>query len=312
MMNYKNFIFVIILSLTILFTNGRAAIKDTLFATVGNKAVTKSDIINEIKVILILNGQTFTDEKKTQLETFAIKQNIKRQIKQIEIDKYKNLEFSVKDLEKNLEKLAANANMDLETLKNTLLTNEISWSYVEDQIRIELLWNSLIFEIYKNRLTINQQEIEDQLKLIKNDETVNEYLISEIIIPPVSAEQLESELSKLLSKIEVEGFDAVAINSSISDTSLKGGDLGWISENSLSQNLKSQIINTPVGSISDPVILPDGILLFKVRDKKVIKKTTDLETMKNELVNAEKSKILNMYSLTHYDKLRRSVTIKYY
>ena len=312
MMNYKNFIFVIILSLTILFTNGRAAIKDTLFATVGNKAVTKSDIINEIKVILILNGQTFTDEKKTQLETFAIKQNIKRQIKQIEIDKYKNLEFSVKDLEKNLEKLAANANMDLETLKNTLLTNEISWSYVEDQIRIELLWNSLIFEIYKNRLTINQQEIEDQLKLIKNDETVNEYLISEIIIPPVSAEQLDSELSKLLSKIEVEGFDAVAINSSISDTSLKGGDLGWISENSLSQNLKSQIINTPVGSISDPVILPDGILLFKVRDKKVIKKTTDLETMKNELVNAEKSKILNMYSLTHYDKLRRSVTIKYY
>ena len=311
-MNYKNFIFVIILSLTILFTNGRAAIKDTLFATVGNKAVTKSDIINEIKVILILNGQTFTDEKKTQLETFAIKQNIKRQIKQIEIDKYKNLEFSVKDLEKNLEKLAANANMDLETLKNTLLTNEISWSYVEDQIRIELLWNSLIFEIYKNRLTINQQEIEDQLKLIKNDETVNEYLISEIIIPPVSAEQLDSELSKLLSKIEVEGFDAVAINSSISDTSLKGGDLGWISENSLSQNLKSQIINTPVGSISDPVILPDGILLFKVRDKKVIKKTTDLETMKNELVNAEKSKILNMYSLTHYDKLRRSVTIKYY
>ena len=311
-MNYKNFIFVIILSLTILFTNGRATIKDTLFATVGNKAVTKSDIINEIKVILILNGQTFTDEKKTQLETFAIKQNIKRQIKQIEIDKYKNLEFSVKDLEKNLEKLAANANMDLETLKNTLLTNEISWSYVEDQIRIELLWNSLIFEIYKNRLTINQQEIEDQLKLIKNDETVNEYLISEIIIPPVSAEQLESELSKLLSKIEVEGFDAVAINSSISDTSIKGGDLGWIGENSLSQNLKSQIINTPVGSISDPVILPDGILLFKVRDKKVIKKTTDLETMKNELVNAEKSKILNMYSLTHYDKLRRSVTIKYY
>jgi len=311
-MNYKNFIFVIILSLTILFTNGRAAIKDTLFATVGNKAVTKSDIINEIKVILILNGQTFTDEKKTQLETFAIKQNIKRQIKQIEIDKYKNLEFSVKDLEKNLEKLADNAKMDLETLKNTLLTNEISWSYVEDQIRIELLWNSLIFEIYKNRLTINQQEIEDQLKLIKNDETVNEYLISEIIIPPVSAEQLESELSKLLSKIEVEGFDAVAINSSISDTSIKGGDLGWIGENSLSQNLKSQIINTPVGSISDPVILPDGILLFKVRDKKVIKKTTDLETMKNELVNAEKSKILNMYSLTHYDKLRRSVTIKYY
>ena len=34
--------------------------------------------------------------------------------------------------------------------------------------------------------------------------------------------------------------------------------------------------------------------------------------IKNELVDAEKSKILNMYSLSHYDTLRRSIAIKYY
>ena len=311
-MSFKNFIFFIILFFAFTFEDGKAAIKDTLFATVGNKAVTKSDIINEIKVILILNGQTFTNEKKTQLETFAIKQNIKRQIKQIEIDKYKDLEFSVEDLEENIEKLAISANMDVDTLKNTLITNEISWSYLEEQIKVELLWNSLIFQIYKNRLTINQQEIEDQLKLVKNFETVNEYLISEIIISPVPAEQLQSELDRIYNIIDEEGFEAVAISSSISDSSLKGGDLGWVKENSISQNLKSAILNTPIGNISEPIILPDGILFFKVRDKKQIKKTTDLETIKNELVNAEKSKILNMYSLTHYDKLRRSITIKYY
>ena len=37
------------------------AIKDSLFATVGNKAITQSDIINEIKIILILTGQGFTE-----------------------------------------------------------------------------------------------------------------------------------------------------------------------------------------------------------------------------------------------------------
>ena len=106
---------IIILAISFVFIANKntAAIKDSIFATVGEKVITRSDIINEIKVILILNGQTFTNEKKTQLETFAIKQNIKRQIKQIEIDKYKDLEFSVEDLEKNIEKLAISANMEL-------------------------------------------------------------------------------------------------------------------------------------------------------------------------------------------------------
>jgi len=38
-------------------------IEDGLYATVGNKAITKSDIINEIKIILILNNKSYsTDE----------------------------------------------------------------------------------------------------------------------------------------------------------------------------------------------------------------------------------------------------------
>ena len=36
------------------------------------------------------------------------------------------------------------------------------------------------------------------------------------------------------------------------------------------------------------------------------------EEAKNDLVQAEKKKILNMHSLSHYDNLKRSTTINYY
>ena len=45
--------------------------------------------------------------------------------------------------------------------------------------------------------------------------------------------------------------------------------------------------------------------------KRKIDKLKTLEEVKNQLVNAEKTKILNMHSLSHYDKLKRSVTINY-
>ena len=83
-------------------------------------------------------------------------------------------------------------------------------------------------------------------------------------------------------------------------------------KNEISKVFRAKIINTPLGNISEPIILPEGIILFKVRDKKQIERNINLEEIKNAIVHAEKSKILNMYSLTHYDSLRRSITIKFF
>ena len=69
-------------------------------------------------------------------------------------------------------------------------------------------------------------------------------------------------------------------------------------------------MNTSVGNLSKPIILEEGIIIFKINDKRTKVLDTDLEKAKNELVNTEKTKILNMYSMTHYDKLRRSTSIK--
>ena len=62
----------------------------------------------------------------------------------------------------------------------------------------------------------------------------------------------------------------------------------------------------------EPVFLTEGILFFEVRDKRKSKKLINLEEVKNQIVNAEKTKILNMHSLSHYNNLVRSVTVNYH
>ena len=99
---------------------------------------------------------------------------------------------------------------------------------------------------------------------------------------------------------------------SISNTALQGGNLDWVSENAIAEKFKSKIINTPVGNVSAPILLPEGILFFKVRDKKKLKKFANLEEAKNQLVNAEKSKILRMHALSYYERQRKLISINYY
>ena len=266
-------IFYTIIILTVFLTNGKTEIKDSLFATIGNEAITRSDIINEIKVILILNGKTFKEEDRDRLQESAIKSLVKRTIKEIEIKKYDFLEYNKKDFYDRLEGLASDVDMDVETLKSICAANEIDFSIIVSQIESELLWNTLIYEKYKNRLLINQSEIEEQLQSIQVEkENEIEYLISEIIIKPVSQDKLESTINDLKEKIKTEGFEKIALNFSISESSKNSGDLGWINQNTIAKKIIPVISNTPVGNISEPIVLPQGILIFKIRDKKVTKK----------------------------------------
>jgi peptidyl-prolyl cis-trans isomerase SurA len=204
--------------------------------------------------------------------------------------------------------------LDLNTLKDAFITNEIDFSHVVEQMKTELLWNTLIFEIYKNRITINKDEIDDQLSKFQNQnkEKIEEYLISEIVIRSVEKDKIESEIKRLKDKISIEGFANVAMDVSISETSVSGGNLGWVSENSISEELKSKIAMTPIGNISEPIFLQEGILFFIIRDKRISKESSDLEEEKNKLVNTEKAKILRMHSLSHYDNVRRTISIRYY
>ena len=287
-------------------------IKDGLFATVGNIAITRSDIVNEIKIILILNNKSFSEDERKKLQQMAIKSIIKKNIKKIEIKRNNYLEFNKQDLKKELVRLAKSVNMDMDKLKNIFLANEVGFSILEDQIKTDLLWNSLIFQLYKNRISVNLSEIDEQLKLIQNKKEIVEYLISEIVINPVVNDKLESTIGELKKKIEIEGFENVAASLSISDSATRSGNLGWINENAISRKLLSAIVNTPVGNISKPILLPNGILIFKVRDKRKIEQSINLEEAKNALVNSEKERILNMHSSSHYNNLRRSISIKFF
>ena len=93
-------------------------------------------------------------------------------------------------------------------------------------------------------------------------------------------------------KIKVQGFEEVVSELSISETAIQKGDVGWLSENAITDEFKSVIETTKVGDITEPIFLPDGILFFKVRNVRVKDKASNLEEAKDDLVADEKTKIL--------------------
>ena len=302
------FVFIQVICLTSL----SAEVKDSLFISVGNKAITKSDIVHEIKMILILNGQAYTEDKRDELQAAAVQSVIKRNLKKVETEKYPALDYNKADLENELKKIAKSMNMDVDSLQETFFSNGLDFRILNDSVKTDLLWNTLIFKLYNDRLSVNLEEIEDQLVNLQTKSEITEYLLSELVINPVETGKLDETISEIKNKIDSQGFEKTTMDISISETSFKGGDIGWVEESIIIKKIRDVLEKTPTGKVTGPIFLEDGIVFFNVRDKRNSVKELNIEEARNQLINAEKTKILNMHSLSHYNSLRRSIAIKYY
>ena len=199
----------------------------------------------------------------------------------------------------------------MDTLKNSFAHNNVDLSILENRIEIELKWNGLMFDLYKNRVNINLDVINEQLEAIKDQNFIEEYLLYEILIESVEKEKLQIKINTIINEINNNGFERTAIKYSQAKSSAKGGKLGWLKETMISERFKKILKETKVGSITKPFLMPEGVLLLKLEEKRKKHNIINLEETKNKLLQSEKKRKLDMFALSHFNKIRKTTEVDY-
>ena len=144
----------------------------------------------------------------------------KRKNKRIRNFKIFQIWFVYKIVEQNLSILYL---IGFEQFDNLKKYSDLSVDYVKKKIEIELLWNNLIYEKYKNKLSIDVDKIKEDLKFkIENQNKVEEYKLAEILFTPQSKSTENEEIEEIKESIKKIGFESSAIAYSISNTASKG------------------------------------------------------------------------------------------
>ena len=162
----------IIISILVLLSNFfflslQSKIFNTIIVKVGDDLITSVDIQNEITTNLVIGKLEVTQENIDNNKKYAIKNLINKSIKKNEINKYKVKEYSKKDLENYIENISKKLNTDKKGLKNIFQQSGINYQSFIEKYEIELLWNTLIFELYKNQTNVNIIEVENDVEKIK-------------------------------------------------------------------------------------------------------------------------------------------------
>ena len=166
-----------ILTSSFIFSNLESTINNTIAVKVGSSLITTIDIQNQIMTNLIINGIEINQENINNNKNYAIKYLINKTIKKNEIDKFKIKNYSREDLKKYIEITAKNLNTDINGLKKIFKEYNISFEVFEKNYKLELLWNTLIFQLYKNQINVNILEVENEVEKISKNKNLEELKI---------------------------------------------------------------------------------------------------------------------------------------
>tara|TARA_Y100000992_G_C20983404_1_gene358436 strand:- start:71 stop:604 length:534 start_codon:yes stop_codon:yes gene_type:complete len=173
-------------------------------------------------------------------------------------------------------------------------------------------WQKIIYNIYKEKININDIEIEEELKnMIKNNENNKEYRLSEIEILIENNLDFKTKIEEIKNQIIQIGFKNTAIKFSSSPTALNGGDLGWINSKTLSKKVQNIVTKVKKGEVSEPLIQGNSILFLKLIDIRTSRNDiANIDQLKKKIVTTKQNDMLDLFSNNHLSKIRNKALIE--
>lgn len=286
-----------------------ASIDLYILATVNDEIITNHDVKKEGDYLKILNpnlDQLDNNKIIKMAKTSLINEIIKKK----EIVKYINFDKEDSFINDYLKNFYSKLNFKSEEDFKDVLYKKKNYSLeeIKEKIRIELLWNELVYMKYGNQVKINENKLINKINNSKN-KLRKEYFLSEIIFKKKKNESLNDLIDQINLSIKEIGFNNTANIYSISESSKFGGKLGWINENSLSNLISDKLNDIREGEYTDIIQISNNYLLLKIDQIKVSEIKIDKQKELNKLIQLETNKQLNQFSRIYFNKSKINYSI---
>ena len=307
-MKIKRILFFLILSLICLnnISYSREAVK--IIVKIDDELITNYDIKNKIISSLLISNESINQKNINNLKERSLEFLIRNRLKKIELKKHN---FK-KDFARINSYLSAISSNDIKGLENRFQIHGLNFQEYVNELDLEFKWRTLIFQKFSKKIDIKPEEIEEEVKSLINQNNQEEYNLSEIEIESIDEKIDEIKIIEIKNLIYNEGFKNAVKKFSISDTSSKNGNLGWVNSNSLSKEFQEILKKMKVNEISKPIKKENKIIFFKLEDKRVSNYSEkDIDILRKKLLDQKKQDLFKLYSNSYISKLKNTYLIEY-
>jgi len=240
-------------------------------AVVHDKVITTFDVDQRIRLMLLSGGQINSPQALAQFQVRALRDLVEEKLKLMEAAKFK-VQIPPEEVQAEIADMAAGAGLTVPMLRHILREQNIEFETLEQQLQATIVWPQIISGRFRNRVRVSDEEVEQTLVRMREDASLEQFLVSEICIPVpqpnVAQQYYEGSLQLIEQMRRGVPFSVVAQQFSACTSAAAGGDLGWVRAGELPAELDSVIKILTPGTVSNPIPSDGAFIIMALRDKR--------------------------------------------
>lgn len=245
-----------------------------IVAIVNDELISLYDLKQRTLLLALTNGlQQMTAEQQQLLQNQAMTGLIDDKLKLQEAAKFEAL-MSETEIEQAYDNYAQQFNLAPDALEKNLTDTGIQKDSLLFQIQGSMAWQRVVGGLLQPLVNITDDEVMNFIEKLERDKGKFEFQVSEIFLLISDNAQREETIanSKIMHEQLTAGtpFAGMAQQFSQSSTASVGGDMGWVMESELPDEVNNAIPTMEEGEISDPIITEDGIYILQLTSKRRI------------------------------------------
>ena len=292
--------------------SARADVVERVVATVNNEAIFLSDLRMRAVPFLPQVAEASTETERMsrlkelyeELLNFLVDEQLIRQLASSS-----GIRVTDADVDNAIENLRLQNNMTEEEFEQALDGQGFTEGQYRKNLKRQLIRLKVMNERVRSRVNVTEEEVRARYEQrAREGGSELRFQVSHVVVSvgegasaiQVAAKRQEAET--LRASLTPENFKARA-------SQLGGGDLGWLSQGDLPEELERALLPLNAGEISNPVRGGSGFHIFFLQDRQVGAGFPSYEEMKQELYREMLDAAMLRQEKIFLDEMRRKAVI---
>jgi len=240
-------------------------------AIVNDDIVSVYDLQARMQIVISSTGLKPTPQLQRRLARQILRRLVDERL-QLQEAKRRNVSVTKRNMANAVAEIEKQNNIPPGQFDGFVARNGIPKDAALAQIRAQVAWGKLITRVLSPRVTVGEDEIEEALNRLKSRSGEMEFRVSEILLT-IDSPDRKAEIRRTAERLTEElkkgaEFAALARQFSRGASASVGGDLGWMSESELADELRPIVSSLQPGDIAGPVETLAGIHILRLQRKR--------------------------------------------
>jgi peptidyl-prolyl cis-trans isomerase SurA len=240
-------------------------------AIVNDYVISDYDLNQRVQLFIATSGIRPTPETLAQIRAQVLR-SVEDEVLQLQEAARHKIAVSKAEVDRALQNIANENKIAIEQILMTVTNAGVTVETFRQQVAAQLTWQKVVGARYGTDVIINDQQVTEAMERLKAGADKPQFLVSEIFIAvdrPEDETMVGASAKQIADQLKQGApFATVASQFSQSPSAADGGDIGWVVQGQLSEELDAALSELKPGETSGAIRSEGGYYVVALRDRR--------------------------------------------